>query len=124
MNCIICNNVLTGRQTKFCSKKCKAKHNASISNSSQAQYERGLKRKLDLIELKGGACQKCGYSKCVRALSFHHREPKLKEFPLDGRKLSGTSWERILAEAEKCDLLCLNCHAEHHEAEDRPSTVS
>jgi hypothetical protein len=27
------------------------------------------------VEYKGGKCQKCGYDKCERALTFHHRNP-------------------------------------------------
>lgn len=58
----------------------------------------------------------CGYKKCIRALSFHHRDPTTKQFGLEMRSIRGLGWESVLAEAEKCDLLCLNCHMETEDA--------
>lgn len=71
-----------------------------------------MKRRV--IQLKGGKCQRCGYNKYEDALCFHHRNPKEKEMVL-AAKSGSCNWEKFLAEAEKCDLLCLNCHAEVHE---------
>ena len=65
------------------------------------------------IKIKGGACQKCGYNKCEDALCFHHRDPSQKKFTLSTSSVAH-SWEDFLKEAEKCDLLCANCHLEEH----------
>lgn len=81
------------------------------------QTQRGWIRKQHLIEIKGGGCESCGYNKCSRCLSFHHREPKIKSFNLDLRNIGNRSWDVILREFEKCDLLCMNCHGEHHDKE-------
>lgn len=115
MNCIICGNKLIGLQRKYCSKKCKISvankyHNHWYVN----QRNRGLERKKKLIELKGGKCIKCGYDKCYGALTFHHRDPSIKELRLDIRGLSNRSWNKILDEMNKCDLVCFNCHMEIH----------
>ena len=67
-----------------------------------------------LVELLGGACTICGYCKNYAALEFHHEQPELKDFSLDLRALSNRSWAIILAEVQKCQLLCSNCHAETH----------
>jgi len=64
------------------------------------------------IEKAGGKCIYCGYNKNERALSFHHKDPKYKEFPLSLNVLWGKKWELILKEFGKCELVCLNCHAE------------
>jgi hypothetical protein len=80
----------------------------------QTQQDRGYKRKARLVELKGGKCEICGYNKNQSALCFHHLEPSQKSFPIDIRKCSNSSWARLLSEADKCQLLCLNCHAELH----------
>lgn len=56
---------------------------------------RGLKRKLELIESRGGKCEVCGYDKNIAALEFHHINPDEKEFQLDMRHLSNTSLERL-----------------------------
>lgn len=80
-------------------------------------WKRGMDRKEKLIAQKGGKCQNCGYDKCLRALSFHHRNPEEKLFTMDTRMIRGRKWETVLAEAEKCDLLCANCHMEIHAEE-------
>lgn len=63
-------------------------------------------------EQLGGACQRCGYSKCAAALEFHHRDPTEKEFGI-GAPL-GKSYAALAEEMKKCDLLCANCHREIH----------
>lgn len=75
-------------------------------------WQSGFKRKQQLVDMKGGSCKSCGYKKCLRALSFHHRDPSQKQFALDMRSIRGMGWETVLQEAEKCDLYCLNCHQE------------
>lgn len=80
-------------------------------------HDRGLERKKKLIEMKGGECKECGYKKSIRALSFHHKDPKEKSFKMTIREISGKNWDTLLKEAEKCDLLCANCHMELHENE-------
>lgn len=115
-NCLICLTSLTGRQSKYCSRKCKGKHQ---SNSFyQYQKQRSITRKQKLVSMLGGKCLNCGYSKSLRALDFHHLDPSKKEIRLDSRKLAGSSWKRILKEVEKCVLLCANCHREVHEEMD------
>lgn len=56
----------------------------------------------------------CGYFKCNAALEFHHLDPNLKLFNLDARNISGNTLEAAIKEAEKCILLCANCHREEH----------
>lgn len=63
-----------------------------------------------MVELKGGECQRCGYSRCYGALDFHHRDSATKSFPLS--LAYSKSWELVLLELTKCDLVCRNCHAE------------
>lgn len=115
--CITCSTPLVGKQEKYCSRKC---HNKQISNSLQTyenQQKRAVKRKLELISLKGGKCELCGYSKNMTVLCFHHIDPSMKSRKLDSRSLSNGKWEDILREAEKCSLLCSNCHLELHHPE-------
>ena len=63
------------------------------------------------VELMGGKCQVvgCGYSKCIRALHFHHISPNDKDFSIGGMSIS---WHKIKMEIKKCVLVCSNCHAE------------
>lgn len=72
------------------------------------------KLKKDLVEYKGGKCEKCGYNKCVAAMDFHHKDPKEKNFGLSSNG-NTQSWKKLTREADKCLLLCSNCHRELHE---------
>lgn len=76
--------------------------------------KRGLERKRKLIEMSGSKCKHCDYvyNGSERALSFHHRNPEDKKFGLTVNNLWSKKWEVILEEYNKCDMLCLVCHAE------------
>ena len=116
--CIICGKELTGTQQKFCSTNCKAKDNyrRHKSNTSLKQFIRSVERKLELITYKGGKCEICGYNKNLSALNFHHIDSSEKSFSIDGRLLANKKKEDLIDEANKCMLLCANCHQEiHHE---------
>jgi hypothetical protein len=63
----------------------------------------------------GGKCEKCGYNKCLRAMTFHHKDPNTKLFTLDQQNLQQKNKDMIAIEASKCSLLCFNCHMELHE---------
>ena len=65
------------------------------------------------LEYKGGKCQRCGYSKCKRAMSFHHRDKTNKDFSISASR--NKSWEAVKLELDKCDLYCSNCHMEVEE---------
>ena len=115
--CKICQSELTGKQTKYCCRKCS---NSDTNNKNQnyvAQQKRGIDRRLQLINLKGGQCCKCGYHKNISALTFHHTDPNKKDFQLDMRKCSNASWSKLTEELSKCQLLCHNCHNELHHPE-------
>jgi len=95
-----CNNLT---YNKFCSKKCNHKYQC---------HWRLKRQKKDAIQYKGGKCKKCGYNKCVRALVFHHINPKEKEINIS--KSYSKSWTFLKKELDKCMLLCHNCHNELH----------
>lgn len=67
---------------------------------------------INLIKQKyGGKCKLCGYNKCVTALEFHHLDINEKEGIVSN---SYGTVEKSLIEAEKCILVCSNCHREIH----------
>jgi len=72
------------------------------------------RRKEILVKMLGGHCVKCGYNHSVSALSFHHKRPETKKFHISSNGCLMQDWDIVLEEARKCELLCLNCHAEHH----------
>ena len=119
--CVVCGVTLSGQKQKFCSNACKQKdHYYRIkdqTNTYHSQTIRALDRKLKLIEMMGGKCQKCGYNNNLSALHFHHKDSSKKSFKLGARVLSNKRWDLIVSEARKCELLCANCHAESHNPE-------
>jgi len=64
-----------------------------------------------LILEAGGGCVLCGYDRYQGALQFHHLDPSTKEFALSREGVT-IAIDRSRAEAQKCVLLCANCHAE------------
>jgi transposase len=74
-----------------------------------SRYRRRVKQRL--IERAGGCCQICGYDKHPGALHFHHLDPAEKSFLLSRNGVT-RSFAEVAAEADKCVLLCGNCHAE------------
>lgn len=79
--------------------------------------KRALKE--ECVNYKGGECIRCGYSKCLAAFDFHHRDPQEKDVKIsDFRKRKFT--DEIKLELDKCDLLCANCHREIHDELSNP----
>ena len=88
----------------------------------KVQSKRRTSRKITLINMFGGKCSICGYNKCIAALQFHHIDPSTKKHQLSMRQTGQMSWDDILEEAKKCQLLCANCHAELHYAKGSTGT--
>ena len=80
------------------------------------QTENRFQKRFDLKEKFGGKCNICGYSKCLAALHFHHVDSKNKSFCITDALWGKVkaSHQEILDEAEKCILVCSNCHIEIH----------
>lgn len=104
VNCKICK-----KEYEYDRKKG---HTKEVCNSCMVNRQRD-ERKRKCLEYKGSKCEKCGYSKCKRALTFHHTDATLKEFQISGNH--ARSWESTKKELDKCMLLCFNCHMEVHE---------
>jgi hypothetical protein len=73
-------------------------------------------RKKALVDMLGGCCSECGYSKCMRSLHFHHQSDK--ELKLNYGTLMHKPWDDLVAEVNKCIVLCANCHGEHHDEQE------
>lgn len=59
------------------------------------------------------SCKECGENHPA-VLDFHHRDPSTKISEVGTMVKERKSQEKILAEIEKCDVLCANCHRKHH----------
>ena len=79
-------------------------------------------RKEELLRLLGGKCGRCGYDEFLAALEFHHVASHVKKFTISDH-LSGTTRKSedenmVLAEVDKCAVLCSNCHKSIAEWQD------
>ena len=75
------------------------------------------KRKVDLIDYKRSKCFDCGVEyngKNASIFHFHHLRDK--KFAI-GNRVTAKAWQVILEEADKCVMLCANCHEMRHSGE-------
>jgi len=105
--CQIC-----GREYNY---KRGAGHTKAKCNSCMVNLRRFMIKER-CLKFKGGKCENCSYDKSKRALSFHHIDPKEKDFNIANAHCK--TWELIKVELDKCKLLCSNCHMEEHERLD------
>jgi hypothetical protein len=72
-------------------------------------------RKFSLIQQLGGKCVRCGENHPL-LLDFHHQDPSTKENQVTALIYIASKYKEAQEEAQKCILLCSNCHRkEHHE---------
>lgn len=80
-----------------------------------------MKEKRDTLMIKinkykeDRGCANCG-EKRFYLLDFHHRNPDEKEFIISHH--TRKTYENLLPEIEKCEVLCANCHREYHYLHD------
>ncbi|MEK7863493.1 MAG: hypothetical protein AAB295_09545, partial [Chloroflexota bacterium] len=94
-----------------------AEHRRRKRNAKAYRYQRKRRKvvKVELVSAHGGRCVDCGYAASVAALDFHHRVASEKDFAISA---FGGSWQKLRAEAQKCDLVCATCHRLRHAIED------
>lgn len=85
--------------------------NSRPRRSTQAM-DRRYRYKKRCADYLGGSCSRCGYDRCIKAMTFHHRDPVEKSFEVSARL--DYAWADLKVELDKCDLLCFNCHMEEH----------
>lgn len=105
----VCECGVTGEENFYKSAKYQCK-----SCWNQRTYQSGRAKLDQLIDERGGQCERCGYHTCRAALQWHHLDPSQKEFQIGHRR--GLNIEQLRSEVSKCQLLCANCHCEVHAA--------
>jgi len=97
---------------KTCGKEFKVKSRNTECTTCSSKRIRG-ERKDRAIKDLGGKCLVCGYTKCKRAMVFHHKVIDEKEMGLSNNW--GLSRLKIENELKKCILVCNRCHEEIHD---------
>ena len=85
--------------------------NKKLISEKQKQVRKN--KLVSLINLLGNKCNKCGLSYPSIVYDFHHRNPEDKSFTIG--ECMGYKLETLMEEAQKCDLLCANCHRIIHD---------
>jgi 5-methylcytosine-specific restriction endonuclease McrA len=81
-----------------------------IGMSTTEQQARYLKRRRDKAKaFLGGKCASCA---STTSLEFDHIEPSTKEIDISSAIALHWSWNRLMQELTKCQLLCKSCHVE------------
>ncbi len=83
----------------------KYRENAVIRNR---RIKNALKKRL-LEYLSDKSCVRCGISD-PRVLEFDHTDPTSKSYGIARAINSTMTWDNILLEINKCQILCANCH--------------
>jgi exonuclease III len=63
---------------------------------------------LEVLKSRGG-CLDCGETNII-VLEFDHRDPTAKSFSITSARQSKVSWDQLVEEIDKCDVVCANCH--------------
>ena len=81
----------------------------------QAELERVKKRQAALLawlrDLRRVPCDDCREMFPPHMMDFDHRDPSKKLFTIAGGHALLKSRGKLIAEVEKCDVVCANCHA-------------
>lgn len=82
---------------------------SSLGLSARARKRRTNWRLAGMIKIASG-CIDCGYAAHAEALQFDHTSQDKKGNVSDLIR-SDYSWATIMAEINKCEIRCANCHA-------------
>jgi hypothetical protein len=105
--------VVKGSQSEY-HRRHYAKHRDEVIR--KARERRQVVQSRLAVEKSRRACERCGFSHPA-ALDFHHRDPSRKSFAIATGPALGKSWETIVEEIAKCEVLCANCHRIEHASE-------
>lgn len=81
------------------------------------------RREAYILQETNGKCSMCLLHWPSDVLCFHHLDPAKKKFGLEAQTWGDRSEEKVLKEAKKCVILCMNCHALEHKALKRGETL-
>ena len=91
----------------YCCAPCK--NNSLAKKITTQKFQQSRRNDINAIKVARG-CSVCGYNAHPAALDFNHaRGEKLFNISQDTK----VAWTKMLAEIDKCDVLCANCHRIH-----------
>lgn len=83
---------------------------------NNTKYSRQARKQVKtlLVEAFGSRCCYCGEIFPIEVFEFHHMITETKVFDIAQGISKHVSWEKLIKEAEKCVMLCANCHRMLH----------
>jgi len=94
-----------------CHRSRHAAEDVKAKGGSVVEFRRRLK--VRAVAYMGGRCFGCGRDGLPSIFDFHHRDAADKSFGI-GQDGIPRRWDKVVAELEKCVMLCANCHREVH----------
>lgn len=88
---------------------CRCKDCRAAINRYKKDRYHGVRRQ-DIWDLKDAPCMDCGIKYNPWQMQFDHREGEVKIEKVS--RMTSRSFEKVLEEIAKCDLVCSNCHAD------------
>ena len=82
--------------------------------ATQEKLVRRRKKRQAAIDLLGNVCADCKKSYPAPCYDFHHEDPSVKDEIVCNLVHQDRKLDVILEEAQKCVLLCSNCHRMRH----------
>lgn len=113
-----CENFNDHDSSKAC-RSCQTRYSKQHYKKNLANYKyrdasrRRFIRNVVLEIKKSSSCERCGFSNYL-ALQFHHKDPSNKRFSISNAARDCGEINKVLEEINKCEVLCANCHAIHH----------
>lgn len=78
-------------------------------------------KKAHLVAYKGGRCKDCNGVFPLVCYDFDHVDPSKKSFEISQHLGRSTTMPVLKEEADKCDLVCANCHRIRTSGDERIS---
>ena len=87
---------------------------AHYENNKQSYIDRNTKKKNEIKSYirqykEHRGCMDCGGKYPSYVLDLDHRDPSKKSFT-PAHLYRTNSWNKMIIELEKCDVVCANCH--------------
>lgn len=96
-------------------RKYRKKHGNKVYKEAIIRRRTKLREKLTIF-LSDKSCIVCGENRRA-CLCFHHKNPEEKKDQIPYMVSKCHSWDTILKEIDKCEILCANCHLIKHNGE-------
>lgn len=113
--------IIHGRSYSYIKLKCRCEECTAANTAKGREWRennldktrevknKSYRKKIDYLNQfkREAGCIDCGYNENAVALDFDHIKGE-KEFSL--ARAGNYGWKKVLAEIEKCEVVCANCH--------------